>query len=91
MDPTTQLPTNSVHPARQQRILRLCGVDGFGLHIYGASNTGKTAALYPALSVWGEPCLRTQKYSPSPSEYFLGSALLYAITCFAVSFPLFTP
>jgi len=30
-------------------------VDGFGLHLYGASSTGKTAALYPALSVWGEP------------------------------------
>jgi uncharacterized protein (DUF927 family) len=36
-------------------LLHLCGVDGFGLHLYGASSTGKTAALYPALSVWGEP------------------------------------
>ncbi|OOF30987.1 DUF927 domain-containing protein [Salinivibrio proteolyticus] len=36
-------------------LLNLCGVDGFGLHLYGASSTGKTAALYPALSVWGEP------------------------------------
>jgi uncharacterized protein (DUF927 family) len=31
-------------------LLHLCGVDGFGLHLYGASSTGKTAALYPA---WG--------------------------------------
>lgn len=30
-------------------------MDGFGLHLYGASSIGKTAALYPALSVWGEP------------------------------------
>ncbi|KXJ61610.1 MAG: hypothetical protein AXW14_08680 [Alteromonas sp. Nap_26] len=33
MNPTTQLPTNSVHPARQQRILRLPEVKaktGFG-------------------------------------------------------------
>jgi len=36
-------------------LLHLCGVDGFGLDLYGASSTGKTAALYPALSVWGEP------------------------------------
>ena len=36
-------------------LLHLCGVDGFGLHLYGASSSGKTAALYPALSVWGEP------------------------------------
>lgn len=36
-------------------LLHLCGVDGFGLHLDGASSTGKTAALYPALSVWGEP------------------------------------
>ena len=36
-------------------LLHLCGVDGFGLHLYGASSTGKTAALYPALSEWGEP------------------------------------
>lgn len=36
-------------------LLHLYGVGGFGLHLYGASSTGKPSALYPALSVWGEP------------------------------------
>ncbi len=36
-------------------LLDLCGLDGFGLHLFGASSTGKTAALYPALSIWGQP------------------------------------
>lgn len=35
-------------------LLHLFGVGGFGLHLDGASSTGKTAALYPALSMWGE-------------------------------------
>ena len=43
MNPTTQSPTNSVHPARQQRILRLPEVKaktGFGRStIYAAIDT----------------------------------------------------
>ena len=36
-------------------LLTLCYVDGFGLHLTGASSIGKTAALFPALSIWGQP------------------------------------
>lgn len=47
MNPTTQSPTNSVHPARQQRILRLPEVKaktGFGRStIYAPMATGHSA------------------------------------------------
>jgi putative DNA primase/helicase len=38
-------------------LLHLTGQDGFGVHLYGSSSTGKTTLLQAAGSVWGPPSL----------------------------------
>src|SRR5207248_1158487 len=36
-------------------VLDLCGSDGFGIHFFGKSSSGKTTAAELTASIWGNP------------------------------------
>ena len=36
-------------------MLDLCDADGFGIHLFGKSSSGKTTAAVLAASIWGPP------------------------------------
>jgi len=65
MNPTTQLPTNSVYPARQQRILRLPEVKaktGFGRRLPSPRWQPTTAQSQPARQHPPTNVLRERQY-----------------------------
>ncbi|RLV58312.1 DUF927 domain-containing protein [Parashewanella curva] len=57
-------------------LLRLCSSDGFGIHLTGDSSIGKTAALFPALSVWGRPSQLCNTWR-STANGLEGTALMF--------------
>ncbi len=57
-------------------LLRLCSGDGFGIHLVGASSIGKTAALFPALSIWGKPSQLSNTWR-STGNGLEGTAAMY--------------
>ena len=57
-------------------LLRLCSMDGFGIHLAGDSSIGKTAAMYPALSIWGKPSRLCNTWR-STANGLEGTALMF--------------